>query len=103
AVCFAGAATAQTCPAPTIVQIGGTNPSCAGQPVTLDTGSDWVSYLWSNGATTRVMTDSPSATTSYSVTVTDANGCQVTSTPVTVTVDSVHVPQIGSSFGPVCP
>src|SRR4051794_9002913 len=87
AVCFAAAATAQpSCPAPSIVQIGGTNPSCAGQPVTLNAGAGWVTYQWSNGATTRIITDTPAATTSYSVTVTDANGCSVTSTPLTVNV-----------------
>ena len=94
-VCFAASGFGQTsCPAPTIVQTGGTNPSCAGQPVTLDAGDGWVTYQWSNGATTRMITDTPAATTTYTVTVTDANNCSVTSPPLTVTVDSVSPPVI---------
>jgi len=104
AVCFATAGIAQpSCSAPTIVQIGGTNPVCAGQPVTLDAGGGWVTYQWSNGATTQIITDTPGSTASYTVTATDSNGCSVTSAPLTITVDPVHVPQIQSSFGPVCP
>ena len=33
------------------------------------------SYSWSNGATTQSITVSPTTTTTYNVTVTDANGC----------------------------
>jgi len=104
ALCFATAGIAQpSCSAPTIVQIGGTNPLCPGQPATLDAGPGWVSYQWSNGATTQIITDAPPSTTTYTVTVTDANGCSVTSAPMTVSVAAAHVPQIGSSFGAVCP
>src|SRR5437899_3207363 len=70
---------AQTCPPPNITLLSGTNPTCAGQPVTLDAGAGWVTYQWTNGATTRMITDAPAATTSYSVTTTDASGCSVTS------------------------
>jgi large repetitive protein len=75
-----------TCPTPQIVQTGGPNPTCAGVPVTLDAGSGWASYQWSNGAATRFLTDSPSQTTSYWVTTTDAAGCSATSQPYQVTV-----------------
>lgn len=56
------------------------NPTiCAGNSTTLTTtvtgGTAPFSYQWSNGATTSSSTVSPNATTSYSVTVTDANGC----------------------------
>jgi hypothetical protein len=91
-------------PAPVIVQIGGTSPSCAGSPVTLDAGSGWASYLWSNGATTRTMTDSPAATASYGVTVTDGNGCSLTSDPLQVLVNGLpSAPAISTVDPQVCP
>ncbi len=37
-------------------------------------------YNWSTGATTSTITVSPAASTNYSVTVTDAGGCQATAT-----------------------
>src|SRR5438034_11796295 len=75
-----------SCPTPQIVQSGGANPTCAGVPVTLDAGAGWASYNWSNGVTTRLMTDSPSMTTSYFVIATDAAGCSAQSQPFQVNV-----------------
>src|SRR5689334_1348455 len=86
-VVLAGLAQAQTCPPPTVTLIGGANPTCPGQPVTLDAGSGWTTYEWSpGGGTTRMISDAPAVTTSYTVTTTDANGCNVTSQPYTVVV-----------------
>jgi hypothetical protein len=45
----------------------------SGQIVTLDAGAGYSSYLWSTGATTRTINVSSAGT--YSVTVTDGNGC----------------------------
>jgi len=85
----AGIVQAQTCPPPVIVLVGGSNPACAGQPVTLDAGAGWATYQWSpGGATTEMISDSPSATMSYTVTTTDASGCSVTSQPLTVVVNA---------------
>ncbi len=50
---------------------------CPGQSTTL-TASGGVSYAWSTGATTAIVIVSPSVNTTYTVTVTDANGCQAT-------------------------
>ncbi|MBL7901214.1 MAG: T9SS type A sorting domain-containing protein [Bacteroidia bacterium] len=47
---------------------------CKGEPVTL-TASGGVSYVWNNNATTAAVVVSPTATTGYTVTGTDANGC----------------------------
>lgn len=49
---------------------------CKGKTVTLDAGSGFSSYLWSNGATTQTIT--VSAPGNYSVTVTNSFGCQST-------------------------
>ncbi|MFP5246749.1 MAG: hypothetical protein ACLGH0_08645, partial [Thermoanaerobaculia bacterium] len=59
-------------PTPTIT---GPTSTCAGTPVTLDAGNGFVSYLWSTGETSQTISVSPIFAASYSVTVTDANGC----------------------------
>ncbi|MDX9812234.1 MAG: PKD-like domain-containing protein, partial [Bacteroidales bacterium] len=69
---------------------------CDGGSVTL-TSSTGVSYLWSNGATTQSINAATSG--SYTVTVTDANGCSATSLPTVVTVNPLPVVTI-SADGP---
>ncbi|MCS7073310.1 MAG: hypothetical protein NZ108_02470, partial [Bacteroidia bacterium] len=63
---------------------------CPPEVVTLDAPPGYVSYLWSNGATTEDITTGSIAT--YSVTVTDGNGCSGTSTPIAVTRATVAKP-----------
>ena len=79
------------------VSISGTLTYCIGSNTTLDAGS-FVSYLWSNGETTQTI----SATAgSYTVTVTDSNGCSNTSAQVTVTelpLDSATVTYSASAY-----
>ena len=60
----------------------GTNISCFGLSdgsidLTIGGGVPGYSYLWSNGAVTQDIIGLPAGT--YSVTVTDLNGCQITS------------------------
>jgi hypothetical protein len=55
---------------------------CDGASVLL-TASDGISWLWSNGATTRSVLASSAG--SYTVTVTTATGCNASSMPVTIT------------------
>jgi len=91
------------CPTPQIVQTGGPNPTCAGVPVTLDAGAGWASYEWSNGATTRQITDSPAVTTSYWVRATDANGCTATSQTYQVQVVAAPAaPSISLTAASLC-
>jgi uncharacterized repeat protein (TIGR01451 family) len=78
-------------PAP-IVGITGPSTFCAGTPITLDAGPGFASYQWSNGATTQTITDTPSATTTYSVTV--SNGTCSGSASKTVTLGGSPSPVI---------
>ena len=47
--------------------------SCGVDSVIVDAGAGWASYAWSNSATTQTTSVTTSGT--YTVTVTDANGC----------------------------
>jgi len=71
-------------PTPTIT---GNNIVCPGQSTTL-TSSDATAYSWSTGETTRSIIVTPEANTTYTLTVTNANGCQQ-STSYTVSLSEV--------------
>ncbi len=60
---------------------------CPGSPVTL-TGSGGTTYSWSTGASTASTTVSPSETTAYTLTLTDANACSATATQIITVIDS---------------
>jgi hypothetical protein len=74
-----------TLPSSTITA-GGATTFCQGGSVTL-TSSTGSSYLWSTGATT--VSISPTTSGSYTVQVTDANGCKNTSTATIVSVNTL--------------
>ena len=57
------------------------------------TASGGISYLWSNGSTTNSITISPTATTTYNVTVTDDKGCTA-NTSEAVNVNPLPTPTI---------
>ncbi|MBK8845750.1 MAG: SprB repeat-containing protein [Bacteroidetes bacterium] len=89
-------------PLPTPV-ISGSNPLCAGGSVTLDAGA-YTSYLWSTSATTQTISVNTAGT--FTVTVTDANGCTgtasytVTHPPVlTATCSGTNVSCNGGTNG----
>ncbi|MEO8147028.1 MAG: T9SS type A sorting domain-containing protein [Bacteroidia bacterium] len=56
-----------------VVNLGNDTTIAAPNIVTLDPGTGFTSYLWSNGLTTQTITVGASG--AYTVTVTDANGC----------------------------
>lgn len=83
---------------PTITTSGPTN-FCAGGSVTL-TSSPGTIYLWSNGATTPSI--NATASGSYTVSVTNANGCQsAVSTATIVTVNPLPVAPTITASGPL--
>jgi len=86
-------------PLPTISISASSTSICAGDSVTL-TASGGTSYLWGGGQTANPLTVTPGATTTFSVTGTDANGCQNTATQqITVTaVDVATVQYAASSY-----
>ncbi len=76
-------------PAPTPFLASGSPSLCAGDSVMLDAGEGYVTYDWSHGADTRVVWVKVSGT--YSVTVTNAEGCSGRSEPVTVVIGEPSV------------
>jgi large repetitive protein len=84
-------------PAPTIVT-GTTESICAGSSVTL-TSSSTGGNLWSSGENTQSIVVSSAG--SYSVTVTDGNGCVSPASPTTVvTVNPIPAAPVISPNGP---
>lgn len=83
--CTANASGTITQPAQIIPTISASGPTtfCNGGSVTLSTGA-YANYLWSTGATTSSI--NVTASGSYTVSVTDANGCNGSSTASSVTV-----------------
>ncbi|MDP2386463.1 MAG: LamG-like jellyroll fold domain-containing protein, partial [Bacteroidota bacterium] len=79
--------------------ITGNTTVCAGMSTTLDAGTGCASYLWSNGATTQTVSVGAG---NYSVTVTNSNGCSVTSEITTVTSAQAPVAVITGEIT-VCP
>jgi hypothetical protein len=70
---------------------------CPGSTTTLDAGS-YASYSWSNGATSQTITVGAG---SYSVTVTDSNGCTATDAANVTEYSSVTAPAVADAQ--VCP
>ncbi|MBL0102640.1 MAG: PKD domain-containing protein [Bacteroidetes bacterium] len=80
-------------PTPIVVSVTSADPICIGQSVTLHAsasgGSPSYSYQWNTGSVESTAVVSPTTTSSYTVSATDANGCS--SSPQTISV-SVNPP-----------
>lgn len=83
-----------TQPTSLTVSAGSNQNINSGQNVTMiasvSGGTPSYNYLWSNSATTQSITANPSATITFSVTVTDAHGCSANSA-VTIFVNIIPV------------
>ena len=83
------------------VNAGPDQAICAGTSATLS-GSGANSYAWNNGVTNGV-SFTPTTTQTYTVTGTNANGCQNTD-QVTVTVNALPTPTlVANGTAPYCP
>ncbi|QQS27780.1 MAG: choice-of-anchor L domain-containing protein [Sphingobacteriales bacterium] len=71
--------------------------TCLGGSATISAPPLFANYLWSDGSTSQSITVSPVTGTSYSVTVTDANGCTAVGTG-TVSVNNNPAPAISGSL-----
>lgn len=80
---------------PVVANAGAPLNSCGGDPVALNVvasgGTTPYSFQWSNGVSGSSQTVTPSTTTTYSVTVTDAGGC---TSQTSVTVDVTPYPSL---------
>lgn len=78
-------------PDPVQVSMPTLQPLCIGQStnagVSATGGTAPYAFVWSNGATGSQQTFGPVATTTYTLTVTDANGCPAPAQSLTVTVN----------------
>jgi hypothetical protein len=84
---------------PSVTAASSVSTVCAGDMVTLN-GGGAVSYTWDNGATDNVAFPA-TATTMYTVTGTDANGCTNTAS-TTVTVNPLPVVTATATDNDVC-
>jgi hypothetical protein len=77
-------------PTPSIIASGITQPLCDGQSVVLtaDPTGSGLTYLWSPSSFTSIATPPITSSGTYSVKITDANGCSATSAPVPVVFNS---------------
>lgn len=71
--------------------ITGITAICQGTTTSFDAGTGYSAYLWSNGATTQTI--NPGVAGSYTVTVTDINGC-VNDDAIALAVNALPVPAI---------
>lgn len=74
---------------PTVLATSGATVVCVSQSVSLNAGGA-TTYSWNTGATTASISVTPTITSVYTVTGTDANGCKMTNTQ-TIAVNALPV------------
>jgi hypothetical protein len=82
----------------TITNVGN-NPICLGNSATLTTNAV-SNYTWNNGSSSSSIIVSPTVTTTYTLTGTNAANC-TGNAAITVTVDNLAITNLGSN--PICP
>lgn len=92
--------TVDVLPAPNVVISGNNNMCDNAQEVLTASGAD--TYIWNTGATTSSITITPTVTTIYTVTGTDAIGCIATKS-YTMNVQPSPTVQVSGSTVAVCP
>jgi len=85
---------------------------CNGQTMSITTqvagGTPFYSYIWSNQDSvisySNILTVTPTSNSTYTLTVTDANGCTAESQPVTVTLNPpLNIRAVTTSYDTICP
>lgn len=95
-VSTATASVASNNPAP-IVDLGGPfGVICEGSTYTIDAGSAFQTYLWSDGSSAQTLTVNAAGT--YTVTVTDFNGCEGIGELTLASDPCVGIDQVGDDF-----
>jgi trimeric autotransporter adhesin len=93
--CVGGTSTVMVINALPTPAITGVTAICQGTITSFDAGSGYTNYVWSNGATTQTI--NPGVAGSYTVTVTDINGCQ-NNTNIALVVNALPTPAITGDF-----
>jgi hypothetical protein len=91
--------TVNALPTTPVITANGATSFCTGGSVELSSSAS-TGNVWSNNATTQVITVTASG--SYSVTVTDNNGCSASSSATTVNVSNAPIPTVTASATQAC-
>jgi hypothetical protein len=85
----------------TISVVASPGALCANQSASITTNGNFVSYNWSTGDSSQVISVTPSVTTVYTVVATNSVGCTSTQA-VTVTVGTAPTISVSAGSGTVC-
>lgn len=95
--CTATTSAVATVDPPVVANIVGDDIICAGDTVTLH-ATGGATYLWNTGATSEYISRNPLTTTTYTCTVTSANGCEAVVSKEVIVTPRPTPEIIGSDF-----